>query len=344
MGEADRRNVGKARSEGEQEVSKTAFITGIAGQDGSYLAELLLDQGYQVHGLVRAPAAGAVLPESDRLSHLRDRLMLHAGHLDSARLFYELMEQVLPDELYHLAGESFVSYSFDAERTTLMNNVNSTHLVLSAVKDLVPHCHVYFAGSSEMFGRARVRPQNEDTPFHPRSAYGVSKVAGFHLVRNYRETLGLHASSGILFNHESPRRSANFVTRKITRAAARISVGLQSELMLGNLDAKRDWGHAQDFVKAMWAMLQQAEPQDYVVATGVAHTVREFCELAFGRLGLDYQKYVRVDEALFRPAELEWLVGDPSRARKELDFHPSRSFAELVAEMVDADLASISQQ
>jgi GDPmannose 4,6-dehydratase len=247
----------------------------------------------------------------------------------------------MPDECYHLAAQSFVSYSFDDEFSTLNANINGTHYLLAAAKNIVPGCRFYFAGSSEMFGKADEVPQTEHTRFHPRSTYGISKVAGFDLTRNYREAYGMHASSGILFNHESPRRGFEFVTRKITSGVARIAAGKSKELRLGNLDAKRDWGHAREYVQAMWLMLQQPEPDDYVIATGQTHTVREFAELAFAHAGLDYRDYVTPDADLFRPAEVNILQGDASKARQKLGWEHRIGFEALVREMVEADCLAL---
>jgi GDPmannose 4,6-dehydratase len=251
-----------------------------------------------------------------------------------------VIEKVRPDECYHLAAQSFVSYSFEDEFSTMNTNAGGTHAVLSCIKDLAPACRFYFAGSSEMFGVAPESPQNERTPFYPRSSYGISKLAGFHLTRNYREAYGLHASSGILFNHESPRRGHEFVTRKITGAVARIKRGAQEKLVLGNLDARRDWGFAGDYVRAMWLMLQEETPDDYVIATGKTHSVREFAELAFGRAGLDWRQHVATDPRLYRPAEIHELRGDAGKARARLGWDPTLAFPDLVALMTDADLAS----
>ena len=249
-----------------------------------------------------------------------------------------MIEKVRPDECYHLAAQSFVSYSFEDEFTTMNTNVNGTHAILSCIKECVPKCRFYFAGSSEMFGVAPKSPQNEGTPFLPRSSYGISKLAGFHLVRNYREPYGLFASSGILFNHESPRRGFEFVTRKITNAAARIKLGFQKELKLGNLDARRDWGFAGDYVRAMWLMLQEEKPDDYVVATGITHSVRDFVQLVFDAAGLDWQQYVKTDEGLFRPAEIFELRGDFSKAQKVLGWQPTVNFQQLVKMMIEEEL------
>jgi GDPmannose 4,6-dehydratase len=322
-------------------MGKRALITGITGQDGSYLAEFLLANGYEVHGAVRRVALEDPEHRLVRLSAVRDRITLHAASLESFASVYQLAAKVLPDECYHLAAQSFVSYSFDDEFSTLNTNINGTHFLLSAVKDLAPRCRFYFAGSSEMFGKAEELPQNERTRFHPRSSYGISKVCGFELTRNYREAYGLHASSGILFNHESPRRGFEFVTRKITSGVARILAGKSKQIPLGNLDAKRDWGHAREYVEAMWLMLQQPEPDDYVVATGETHSVREFVDLAFSHAGLDYKDYVVSDPTLFRPAEVNLLQGDCTKARAKLGWQSTIAFEALVREMVETDCRAL---
>lgn len=322
-------------------MSQRALITGITGQDGSYLAELLLAKGYEVHGAVRRVALEDPEHRLLRLSAVRDRIALHAASLESFASVYQLVAKVLPDECYHLAAQSFVSYSFDDEFSTLNTNINGTHFLLSAVKDLAPKCRFYFAGSSEMFGKAEQIPQTEKTPFHPRSSYGISKVCGFELTRNYREAYGMHASNGILFNHESPRRGFEFVTRKITSGVARILAGKSKELSLGNLDAQRDWGHAREYVQAMWLMLQQPQPDDYVVATGETHSVREFVDLAFSCVGLDYRDYVVTDPNLFRPAEVNLLLGDCTKARTQLGWSAGIGFEALVREMVEADCRTL---
>jgi len=323
------------------DMSKRALITGITGQDGPYLAELLLSRGYEVHGAVRRVALEDPEHRLARLGAVRDDVALHAGSLESFASVYQLVAKVMPEECYHLAAQSFVSYSFDDEFSTLNTNINGTHFLLSAVKDLVPKCKFYFAGSSEMFGKAEEIPQTEQTRFHPRSSYGISKVCGFELTRNYREAYGLHASSGILFNHESPRRGYEFVTRKITSGVARILAGKNRSVPLGNLEARRDWGHAREYVNAMWLMLQQPVPDDYVIATGETHSVREFAELAFSHVGLDYRDYVTSDPTLFRPAEVNLLLGDYGKARTRLGWTPSVTFDVLVREMVEADCRAL---
>ena len=314
-----------------------ALITGITGQDGSYLAELLLSHGYEVHGIVRRVALEDPQNRLSRLEPVRARLHLHAASLESFASIHQVVEKVRPDECYHLAAQSYVSYSFDDEFSTLQTNINGTHYLLAVLKNLAPECRFYFAGSSEMFGKAEQVPQNERTPFHPRSSYGISKVAGFDLTRNYREAYSMHASSGILFNHESPRRGFEFVTRKITAGVARIVAGKSRELRLGNLDARRDWGHAREYVAAMWMMLQQPAPDDYVVATGESHSVREFVDLAFSYAGLDYRRYVTTDTDLYRPSEVTLLRGDASQARRVLGWNHQVGFAELVRDMLVND-------
>lgn len=322
---------------------RRALITGITGQDGSYLAEWLLDRGYEVHGIVRRVAIEDPEHRLWRILPIKDRLRLHAASLESLPSIYRVFRAVEPDECYHLAAQSFVAYSFEDEFSTLNANINGTHHVLAALRDCAPDCRFYFAASSEMFGKARSAPQNESTPFHPRSAYGISKIAGFHLTTNYREAYGIRASSGILYNHESPRRGFEFVTRKITSHVARITMGLATQVHLGNLDAKRDWGHARDYVRAMWLMLQQEEPDDYVVATGEQHSVREFAETAFAHVGLDYRDHVVVEPELFRPAEVETLLGDASKARQQLGWTSQVPFTDLVTEMVEADLQALAR-
>jgi GDPmannose 4,6-dehydratase len=321
---------------------RRALITGITGQDGSYLAEHLLDEGYEVHGIVRRVGLEDPARRFSRIAHLLERLTIHAGSLESYASLFSIFSKNGFDECYHLAAQSFVAESFADGFSTLNANINGTHFVLAALREIQPRCRFYFAGSSEMFGKVAEVPQRETTRFHPRSPYGISKVAGFDLTRNYREAYGMFCSSGILFNHESSRRGFEFVTRKITSTVARIKAGQAGELRLGNLDARRDWGHAADYVRAMRLMLSRDEPDDYVVATGVTHTVREFCERAFARAGLDWERHVKVDERFYRPAEVELLVGDSSKARRELGWEPRHTFEQLVDEMVDADLESLS--
>ena len=319
------------------------LITGITGQDGSYLAEELLARGYEVHGLVRRVALEDPQRRFTRIAHLLDQVTLHPASLESYPSIFHVFSQLEFDECYHLAAQSFVAESFADGFSTMNTNINGTHYVLAALRELQPTCRFYFAGSSEMFGKVRETPQNENTAFHPRSPYGISKVAGFDLTRNYREAYDMYCVGGILFNHEGPRRGYEFVTRKITSTVAQIKLGLAGELRLGNLEARRDWGHAKDYVRAMRLMLQQDTPDDYVIATGETHTVREFCELAFSEVGLDYRKYVQIDERYLRPAEVDLLMGDATKARKKLGWEPTYSFPELVSEMVRADLAAQGQ-
>jgi GDPmannose 4,6-dehydratase len=318
-----------------------ALISGITGQDGSYLAEFLLQKGYEVHGIVRRVALEDPAHRMARIQHLLGQVQLHSASLENLPSLYRILLDVKPDECYHLAAQSFVSYSFDDEFSTMNVNVNGTHHMLACLKDASPNSRFYFAGTSEMFGKADETPQNERTRFHPRSAYGISKVAGFELTRNYREAYGMHASAGILFNHESPRRGHEFVTRKITTGIARILSGTASSLALGNLDARRDWGHAADYVRAMWLMLRQPVPDDYVVASGETHSVREFAEAAFRAAGLDYRDYVTADPLFYRPAEVDDLLGDSSKARTVLGWAPVCGFEALVKEMVLADCSSV---
>ena len=320
---------------------KRALITGITGQDGSYLAEHLLAEGYEVHGIVRRVALEDPARRFTRIAHLLERITIHAASLESYASLFSIFSRHEFDECYHLAAQSFVAESFADGFSTLNANINGTHYVLAALREIQPRCRFYFAGSSEMFGKVAEVPQRETTRFHPRSPYGISKVAGFDLTRNYREAYGMFCASGILFNHESKRRGFEFVTRKITSTVARITAGAAGELRLGNLDARRDWGHAADYVRAMHLMLQRDVPDDYVVATGQTHTVREFCERAFARAGLDWERYVKVDERFYRPAEVDLLIGDSSKARRELGWEPSYTFEQLVDEMVDADLRAV---
>lgn len=317
---------------------KKALITGITGQDGSYLTEFLLEKGYEVHGIIGRVAFEDPEHRLWRIKHILDKLILHAGTLESYGSIFNIVEKIKPDECYHLASQSFVSYSFEDEFSTINTNINGTHFVLSAIKEKAPQCRFYFAASSEMFGHAKESPQNENTPFYPRSLYGISKVAGFDLTRNYRETYNLYACNGILFNHESPRRGFEFVTRKITNAVANIKLGLAKELTLGNLEAKRDWGYAKDYVEAMWLMLQQDKPDDYVIATGEIHSVKEFVKLAFNYVGLEWKDYVVIDERLYRPAEVYELRGDYSKAKQKLGWQPEVNFEELVKMMVEYDM------
>jgi len=322
-------------------MSKVALITGITGQDGSYLAELLLSKGYQVHGIVRRVA---LEDENHRLWRIRKILpdvTLHAGSLESYASLFNIILKIKPNEVYHLAAQSYVGYSFEDEFSTLNININGTHYLLSAVKEFVESkVRFYFAGSSEMFGKVKKTPQNENTPFNPRSSYGISKVTGYHLTKNYREAYKLHASSGILFNHESPRRGFEFVTRKISYGVAKIKKGLQKKIKLGNMKAKRDWGHAKDYVEAMWLMLQQENPEDYVIGTGKDYSVEDFARKAFSHVGLNYKDHLVVDKNLIRPSEVDTLLADYSKAKKILKWKPKITFDDLVASMVEHDLES----
>jgi GDPmannose 4,6-dehydratase len=314
---------------------RSALITGITGQDGSYLAELLLEKGYQVHGMVRRSSSERM----ERIETILDRVSIVHGDLTDLASLIRVLELVKPEEVYNLAAMSFVPTSWqEPVLTSHITALGVTHM-LEAIRIVNQRIRFYQASSSEMFGKAVEVPQNERTPFHPRSPYGVAKAYGHWITVNYRESYGLFACSGILFNHESPRRGKEFVTRKVTDAAARIKLGLKQKLTLGNLESKRDWGFAGDYVRAMWLMLQAERPTDYVVATGVSHTVREMVELAFNRAGLDWESHVATDSSLVRPAEVDVLVGDASRARRELGWSPSVSFAELIEMMVDSDLA-----
>ena len=324
-------------------MTKKVLITGITGQDGAYLSRLLLDKRYEVHGIVRRVALEDPEHRLWRIKDILGKIKLHSGSLESYASLFDVVAKVKPDECYHLGAQSFVSYSFEDEFSTINTNINGTHYILSSIKNKSPKCKFYFAASSEQFGQVKEVPQKETTPFHPRSPYGISKVAGFDLTRNYREGYGLFACNGILFNHESPMRGYEFVTRKISRGVAKIKRGLSKELRLGNLEAKRDWGFARDYCEAMYLMLQQDEPDDYVIATGETHTVKEFAELAFKHVGLDWKDYVKKDESLFRPAEVHELKGDASKAKKILGWQPKVNFEGLVRMMVDEDLKRLKK-
>ncbi len=317
---------------------KIALITGITGQDGSYLAEFLLKKKYIVHGIIRRVAMEDQDHRLWRIKHILNKITIHAATLESYASLVKIISVVKPTELYHLGAQSFVSYSFQDEFSTLNTNINGTHYVLSAIKDFSPQTKLYFAGSSEMFGKVQRIPQNEKTRFYPRSSYGISKCTGFDLVRNYREAYKLFACTGILFNHESPRRGFEFVTRKITSAVAKIKSGKQKYLELGNIKAKRDWGHAKDYVEAMWKMLQQNKPDDFVIGTGKVHSVENFLKLSFKYAGLDYKKYLKINKKFYRPAEVDFLVADFSKAKKKLNWKPRIKFNQLVKEMTDSDL------
>ncbi len=315
-------------------MAKTALITGITGQDGSYLAELLLAKGYRVCGMVRR----ASTENFQRIEHLRDKVSLHQADLLDQTSIAAVLDQVRPDEVYNLAAMSFVPTSWAQPVLTAEFTAVGVTRILDAIRQVCPQAHFYQASSSEMYGKVRETPQTEMTPFHPRSPYGVAKVYGHYITMNYRESYGLFACSGILFNHESPRRGLEFVTRKITHAVARIKLGIQGELRLGNLQAKRDWGFAGDYVRAMWLMLQQEQPDDYVVGTGETHSVEEFVQIAFDHVGLDWRRHVVVDPAFYRPAEVDLLLGDPTKAQRVLGWRREVSFPQLVTMMVDADL------
>ena len=323
---------------------KKALITGIAGQDGSYLAELLLSKGYQVHGMVRRVAIEDSEHKLRNISHLMDRIQLHVASMDNVLSLIKIVKDLMPDECYHLAASSFVSYSFEDEISILNNNVNATHYLLASLREFAPQCRVYFAGTSEMFGSASAAPQDERTPFNPRSIYGISKMASYHLVKNYRNQYGMFACTGILYNHESPRRGYEFVTRKIVSSAVKIKAGHMKQLSLGNLDATRDWGYAPDYVQAMWLMLQTEAPDDYVVATGQTHSVREFVDAVFSRLGLDYREHVVVEPKFFRPTEEVELCGNPAKITERLGWSRTKSFREIVELMTDCELGLYSEK
>jgi len=341
---------------------KKALITGITGQDGSYLAELLLEKGYEVHGIIRRVALENPHERLKRIEHLKDKIILHPGSIESYGCLIDILDKVQPDECYHLAAQSFVHESFEDSYTTFMVNIEGTLNLLNALKKRSPRCKFYFAGSSEMFGKVEEVPQSEKTRFHPRSPYGISKVAGFELTRHFREAYGIFACSGILFNHESPRRGAEFVTRKITLNLSRFKKGLDNVLLLGNLDAKRDWGFSGDYVVAMWLMLQQSQPDDYVISTGETHSIREFLDEAFKLLETSYEivdlhnlsieeadkevsrlktikdkSFVIQHPSFYRPGEVDLLIGDSSKARQKLKWKSSVDFKKLVKMMVDAD-------
>ncbi len=319
---------------------RRAFITGITGQDGSYLAELLLDNDYEVHGMVRRSST----EKFDRIDHIRDRVTLHQGDLFDSRSMSDALRTAKPDEIYNLAAMSYVAASWVQPTLTAEFSGVSVTRLLEAMREVCPEARFYQASSSEMFGKVREVPQTEMTPFYPRSPYGVAKAYGHFITVNYRESYDLHATSGILFNHESPRRGLEFVTRKITWHAAAIKLGIVEHLGLGNLDAERDWGFAGDYVRAMWLMLQRDEPSDYVVATGTAHSVRHCVEVAFAHAGVSIEDHVRTDEAMLRPAEVDHLIGDPGKAKRELGWTPEVSFEQLIEMMVDSDYKALKHQ
>jgi len=315
-------------------MTQVALITGVTGQDGSYLSELLLDKGYEVHGLIRRSSS----LNTGRIDHIFDQLHLHFSDLTDASSLNRLLHDIKPEEIYNLGAQSHVRVSFDVPEYTADVDAVGTLKLLEAVRTNCPNSRVYQASSSELFGKVLEIPQKETTPFYPRSPYGCAKAFSFYLCRNYRESYGMHISNGILFNHESPRRGETFVTHKVTRAAVKILRGEQENLLLGNLDAKRDWGYAKDYVEAMWLMLQQPTPDDYVIATGETHTIRDLLDVAFGHLGLDWHQYVGIDPKYYRPAEVDILQGDASKAKSILGWEPKTSFKELVEMMVDSDL------
>ncbi|MAQ90736.1 MAG: GDP-mannose 4,6-dehydratase [Rhodopirellula sp.] len=318
----------------------TAFITGITGQDGAYLAKLLLEKGYQVHGMMRRSSTDTL----ERLSEFVDDITIHQGDLLDQLSLVRLLDEIEPTEVYNLAAQSFVPTSWSQPILTGETTGLGVTRVLEAIRQVNPQIRMYQASSSEMFGKVQETPQTESTPFYPRSPYGVAKVYGYWITINYRESYDLFASNGILFNHESPLRGLEFVTRKITDGVARIKLGVQDQLLLGNLDARRDWGFAGDFVNAMWLMLQADTPGDFVVATGEQHSVREFCEIAFGTVGLNLEDYVGIDPRFYRPAEVETLLGDPSKARTELGWEPQVTFEQLVTMMVEEDLHRVERE
>jgi len=328
-------------------MTKKALITGITGQDGSYLTEFLLTKGYEVHGIIRRTAGhylGLLEPVFAKPDFKRNQVFLHHGDLSDTGSLSRLLERIRPDEVYNLGAQSDVRISFDIPGYTSDITATGVARLLDAIRETKVPARFYQASSSEMFGKVRETPQNELTPFHPRSPYACAKVFGYWITVNHRESYGTHASNGILFNHESPRRGENFVTRKITRAVARIKAGLQDKLFMGNIGAKRDWGYAKEYVEAMWHMLQQPEADDYVIATGETHSVKEFLELAFDRAGLDWRKHVEIDPNFYRPAEVDQLVGNASKAAKKLGWSPKTKFADLVRLMVDADMELLARQ
>ena len=316
---------------------KRAIITGITGQDGSYLAELLLAKGYEVHGLVRRES----FEDLDRLNnikHIKDRLQLHEGSVDDHLTIYKIFSKVLPDECYHLSASSFVNYSFNDEFQTMNNNFNSTHYLLSTIREVKKDCKFYFAGSSEMFGEPIETPQTENTPFNPKSIYGISKVSSHYLLKNYREKENIFACTGIMYNHESPRRGSQFVTKKIISSAVKIKMGLQNELYLGNLDALRDWGYSPDYVFAMWKILQSDIADDFIISTGKLHSVRDFLEITFSYLKLDYKDYVKLDSKFFRASEKNPLCGNAAKIKEMIGWKNTKNLEEIIHEMIDAEL------
>ena len=319
-----------------------ALITGITGQDGSYLAELLLSKGYEVHGIIRRSSYENLQGKSN-ITGIADKIKLHVASIDDQLALYKLFSHNHFDECYHLGAYSFVSYDFDEESSMLNQNFYATHYLLRCIKELNPECRFYFAGTSEMFGEAPTAPQNELTPFNPRSIYGISKLASYHILRNYRQNYGLFLCSGILYNHESERRGFEYVTRKITSTVARIHLGLADRVELGNIDAERDWGYSPDYVEAMWLMMNCAVPEDYVVATGNLHSVRNILEIAFGYINENFEKYLAVNQQYFRPSSKTPLVGDASKVREKLGWQPKKPFEEMIRDMVSNDIALIKR-
>ena len=314
-----------------------ALITGITGQDGSYLSELLLEKGYEVHGIIRRSSNF----NTDRIDHIYDDLHLHYGDLSDSASINHILNKIKPQEIYHLAAQSHVKVSFDMPEYTADTTGLGTVRILDAIRSTCPECKFYQASSSEMFGKVQTIPQDETTPFYPRSPYGAAKVYAYWIAKNYRESYNIFTCNGILFNHESPRRGKTFVTRKITQAVANIVNGKQDKLYLGNLDAKRDWGYAKEYVEAMWLMMQYGTPDDFIIATGETHTVREFVDAAFTHVGLNYQDYVEIDPKYYRPAEVDLLIGNPQKAKHELNWEPKTKFNDLVKIMVDSDMENI---
>jgi len=316
---------------------RKAIITGITGQDGSYLAEFLLKKGYEVHGIVRRES----FEDENKLKNIieiKDQLILHEGSLNNHLSVYKIFSKVLPDECYHLSASSFVSYSFNDEFQTINDNFNSTHYLLSTIREVKRECKFYFAGSSEMFGEPNISPQTESTPFNPKSIYGISKVSSFYLLKNYRDKENIFACTGIMYNHESSRRGRQFVTKKIISAAVKIKKGLQKEIHLGNLDVKRDWGYSPDYVEAMWKILQIDVADDFIISTGELHTVRDFLDIAFSYLGLEYAKYIKIDQRFFRSAEKIPLCGDSSKIRKKIGWKNRKDLTSVIYEMIDNEL------
>ena len=317
---------------------KKALISGISGQDGSYLAELLLAKGYEVHGIVRRQTAEDALHGLVNLANILDRVTLHVGSVDNHLSVYKIINLVKPDECYHLAASSFVSYDYEDEMSVLANNFNSTHFFLASIKELVPHCKFYFAGSSEMFGNADSMPQNEDSKFNPRTIYGISKVSSYYLVLNYRINHNIFACTGILYNHESPRRGSQFVTRKISLGVARIYLGMAKKLKLGNLNVMRDWGYAPEYTDAMWRIMQHDKPDTFVIATGKLHSIKYLMDVAFSVVDLKYDDYLEVSSIYYRPDDMIPLVGDISKAQSVLQWKPKKKFEEIIGEMVHNDI------